>query len=70
MAGLIHKKSDEGEVKESQIVGESDQKTVTPMMAEELQEGHFHPGPLEVARGVAVLEESVEIGVPDVITQT
>ncbi|KAI0389280.1 hypothetical protein F5Y17DRAFT_462898 [Xylariaceae sp. FL0594] len=41
----------------------------TPMMMEELQEGTFHDDPLTVAGGVAVLEESVQLGVPDVITQ-
>ncbi|KAI1180267.1 hypothetical protein F4777DRAFT_529406 [Nemania sp. FL0916] len=41
----------------------------TPMMAEELEEGRFHPDPLDVGEGIAVLEESVELGVPDVITQ-
>ena len=41
----------------------------SPMMEEELEEGCFHETPLEVDHGVAVLEESVELGVPDVITQ-
>lgn len=29
----------------------------------------FAPSPLKVNRGVAMLEESIELGVPDVITQ-
>ncbi|RYO82184.1 hypothetical protein DL766_004581 [Monosporascus sp. MC13-8B] len=41
----------------------------TPMMEEELEEGRFHETPLAVYHGVAVFEESVELGVPDVITQ-
>jgi len=41
----------------------------TPMMTEELEEGRFHEEPLDVAGGVAVLEESVQLGVPDVVTQ-
>ncbi|RYP58104.1 hypothetical protein DL769_009108 [Monosporascus sp. CRB-8-3] len=41
----------------------------TPMMEEELEEGQFHETPLAVDHGVAVLEESVELGVPDVVTQ-
>lgn len=39
------------------------------MMREELEEGRFHEGPLEVDHGLAVLEESVGLGVPDFITQ-
>ncbi|KAI0402925.1 hypothetical protein F4802DRAFT_617216 [Xylaria palmicola] len=42
----------------------------TSPMIEEREEGRFHEGPLEVREGIAVLEESVELGVPDVITQT
>ncbi len=42
---------------------------LTPMMEEELEEGRFHETPLDVEHGVAVLEESVELGVPDVVTQ-
>lgn len=38
----------------------------SPMMEEELEEGHFHESPLEVDHGVAMLEESVELGVADV----
>jgi hypothetical protein len=41
----------------------------TPMMMEELEEGCFHEEPLDVCGGVAVLEESVQLGVPDVVTQ-
>lgn len=41
----------------------------TPMMGFEHNEGKFTPAPLKVEHGVAVLEESVELGVPDVITQ-
>ncbi|KAI1337825.1 hypothetical protein F5Y15DRAFT_417614 [Xylariaceae sp. FL0016] len=39
------------------------------MMVEEAQEGVFHEEPLDVGTGMAVLEESVELGVPDVISQ-
>ncbi|KAK7753466.1 hypothetical protein SLS62_004541 [Diatrype stigma] len=42
----------------------------TRMMEEELEEGRFHEAPLAVEHGIAVLEESVDWGVPDVITQT
>ncbi|KAH6647250.1 hypothetical protein BKA67DRAFT_663586 [Truncatella angustata] len=38
-------------------------------MEEQEEDGCFHEEPLEVANGVAVLEESVEMHVPDVITQ-
>lgn len=41
----------------------------SPMMKHEEEEGKFMPEPLEVEDGVAVLEESVELGVPDVVTQ-
>lgn len=41
----------------------------SPMMQHEEQEGRFKPEPLEVEDGVAVLEESVQLGVPDVVTQ-
>lgn len=41
----------------------------TAMMEEELEEGRFHETPLDVEYGIAVLEESVEAGVPDVVTQ-
>lgn len=47
----------------------SNQGLATPMMTEELEEGRFHPDPLDVGDGIAVLEESVELGVPDVLTQ-
>ncbi|KAI1865792.1 hypothetical protein JX265_008115 [Neoarthrinium moseri] len=40
----------------------------TTMMEEERQKGRFHGDPLEVADGVAVMEESVELCVPDVLT--
>ena len=39
------------------------------MMEFESDEGIFTPAPLKVEHSVAVLEESVELGVPDVITQ-
>ncbi|KAF7543626.1 hypothetical protein G7046_g9963 [Stylonectria norvegica] len=42
---------------------------VTPMMEYEEEERFFTPAPLKVDHGVAVLEESMELGVPDVITQ-
>lgn len=48
---------------------DSNQGLVTPMMIEELEEGRFHPDPLDVGDGIAVLEESIELGVPDVLTQ-
>lgn len=35
----------------------------------EMEERRFHGGPLKVADGIAVLEESVEMHVPDVMTQ-
>lgn len=41
----------------------------TTMMEEEQEEGRFHETPLVVEHGVAVLEESVQLGVPDIITQ-
>jgi hypothetical protein len=40
-----------------------------PMMEEEINEGRFHKEPLDVGNGVAVLEESVGLGVPDVVAQ-
>lgn len=42
---------------------------VSPMMEYEENTGRFTPAPLKVEHGVAVLEESVELGVADVITQ-
>ncbi|KAI0377853.1 hypothetical protein F5Y04DRAFT_263402 [Hypomontagnella monticulosa] len=39
------------------------------MMREELEEGRFHKEPLEVDDGVAVSEENVELGLPNVVTQ-
>ncbi|KAI1282530.1 hypothetical protein F5Y07DRAFT_411017 [Xylaria sp. FL0933] len=45
------------------------QRGITPMMLEELEDGRFHHDPLDVGDGIAVLEESVELGVPDVITK-
>ena len=41
----------------------------SPMMQNEEEEGRFRPEPLEVEDGLAVLEESVELGVPDVVKQ-
>jgi hypothetical protein len=41
----------------------------TRMEEEEMEEQRFYEEPLELADGVAVLEESVEMHVPDVITQ-
>lgn len=53
-----------------ELLGEgSNQGLATPMMIEELAEGRFHPDPLDVGDGIAVLEESVELGVADVLTQ-
>ncbi|KAK6209090.1 hypothetical protein LQW54_006690 [Pestalotiopsis sp. IQ-011] len=43
--------------------------SLTLMEEQEIEEGRFHNTPLEVADGVAILEESVEMHVPDVITQ-
>jgi hypothetical protein len=43
--------------------------TATPMMVEELEGVYFHQEPLDVGDGIAVLEESVELAIPDVITQ-
>ncbi|CAM1510170.1 Fc.00g005050.m01.CDS01 [Cosmosporella sp. VM-42] len=45
------------------------QEAMTPMMEYESVEGRFEPAPLQLENGVAVLEESVELRVPDVITQ-
>ncbi|KAK5629765.1 hypothetical protein RRF57_005480 [Xylaria bambusicola] len=42
---------------------------ITPMMKGEIEEGRFHQDPLHVGDGIAVLEESIELGVPDVITK-
>ncbi|KAI0971785.1 hypothetical protein F4678DRAFT_461151 [Xylaria arbuscula] len=54
-----------------QVSGENgDQRDITPMMMEELEEGRFHHDPLNVRDGVAILEESIELGVPDFITKT
>ncbi|KAI2615497.1 hypothetical protein GGR54DRAFT_612759 [Hypoxylon sp. NC1633] len=39
------------------------------MMKLEMEEGRFHKEPLEVDHGVAVSEESIDLGLPDVITQ-
>ncbi|EGR50178.1 uncharacterized protein TRIREDRAFT_105488 [Trichoderma reesei QM6a] len=41
----------------------------TPRSNTPLSDHSFPPSPLKVAHGVAMLEESVELGVPDVITQ-
>jgi hypothetical protein len=41
----------------------------TQMEEQEMDERRFHGEPLEVADGIAVLEESVEMHVPDVMTQ-
>jgi hypothetical protein len=41
----------------------------TLMMEEEMEEGRFHEDPLDVADGVAMMEESVGLGVPDVMKQ-
>jgi hypothetical protein len=41
----------------------------TQMMEEEMEEGRFHECPLDVADGVAMMEESVGLGVPDVMMQ-
>jgi hypothetical protein len=38
-------------------------------MKEEMEEGRFHKEPLDVAEGVAIMEESVSLGVADVMTQ-
>ncbi|KAI0178411.1 hypothetical protein BJ166DRAFT_50503 [Pestalotiopsis sp. NC0098] len=43
--------------------------SLTLMEEQEIEEGRFHDTPLEVADGFAILEESVEMHVPDVITQ-
>ncbi|KAI0526642.1 hypothetical protein F5B22DRAFT_655765 [Xylaria bambusicola] len=42
---------------------------ITPMIKEDIEEGRFHRDPLHVGDGIAVLEESIELGVPDVITK-
>lgn len=42
---------------------------LTQMEAEEMDEGYFQERPLEVADGIAVLEESVDIHIPDIVTQ-
>ncbi|KAI0017352.1 hypothetical protein F4780DRAFT_796531 [Xylariomycetidae sp. FL0641] len=42
---------------------------ISPMMLDELEEGRFHQQPLDVGTGVAVSEEGVGLGVPDVMTQ-
>ncbi|KAI1641020.1 hypothetical protein F4809DRAFT_637150 [Biscogniauxia mediterranea] len=42
--------------------------TASTMMVEE-SEGCFHREPLDVGDGVAVLEESVDLGVPDIVSQ-
>jgi hypothetical protein len=39
-------------------------------MEEEEQQGAFGSDPLELAEGIAVTEEAVELHVPDVITQS
>ncbi|KAM0283364.1 hypothetical protein ACHAQH_002486 [Verticillium albo-atrum] len=41
----------------------------TDMEAREMKKGRFGPSPLVVDEGIAVLEESVELHVPDVVTQ-
>ncbi|KAI1144204.1 hypothetical protein F5Y05DRAFT_418281 [Hypoxylon sp. FL0543] len=41
----------------------------TPMEKQEMEEGRFHEEPLDVVHGVALLEESVKFGVPDIVTQ-
>jgi hypothetical protein len=47
----------------------SEDRPLTPMEKDELEEGRFGSRPLEVDGGVAVLEESVELHSADVITQ-
>lgn len=42
---------------------------MTPTTKPRGQQEKFTPGPLQVDHGIAMLEESVESGVPDVITQ-
>ena len=42
---------------------------LTAMETGELVQGEFGSAPLEVKDGVAVMEESVELHVPDIITQ-
>ncbi|KAI0835597.1 hypothetical protein F5Y06DRAFT_305835 [Hypoxylon sp. FL0890] len=42
---------------------------ITPMEKQEMEEGRFHEEPLDVVHGVALLEESVKFGVPDIVTQ-
>ncbi|KAI1824838.1 hypothetical protein F4861DRAFT_530736 [Xylaria intraflava] len=51
--------------------GHDYQESIAPMTTEELElrEGCFHQEPLDVVDGIAVMEESIELGVPDVITQ-
>ena len=41
----------------------------TEMMEEETERGQFHKMPLDVANGVAVMEESVELHVADIVKQ-
>ncbi|KAK9770305.1 hypothetical protein SCAR479_13046 [Seiridium cardinale] len=41
----------------------------TRMEEHEMEEGCFHEEPLEVAHGIAILEESVEMHVPDIMSQ-
>ncbi|KAI3343990.1 hypothetical protein F4824DRAFT_494246 [Ustulina deusta] len=48
---------------------DSGQGGITPMRIEELEDGRFHHDPLDVGDGIAVLEESIELEVPDVITK-
>jgi len=43
--------------------------TLTPMEEKELSGAHFSSQPFEVQDGVALLEESIELHVPDVVTQ-
>ncbi|KAI1331060.1 hypothetical protein F5Y16DRAFT_395498 [Xylariaceae sp. FL0255] len=50
------------------VNGKQSSGNATPMMQEEMEEGRFHEEPLDVGDGLAVLEESVELGVPDVIS--
>lgn len=49
--------------------GHVHEQPVTSMEQREMEKSQFEAKPLEVADGIAVLEESVELHVPDIMTQ-
>ncbi|KAH6693837.1 hypothetical protein F5X68DRAFT_248309 [Plectosphaerella plurivora] len=57
------------EPEEEVVPKQATQQPATQMEKRELSTGHFEAKPLEVQDGVAVLEESIQLHLPDVISQ-